>query len=153
MRASDLPLGWRRATPSENRAMGVSRRAERYIAPNGDNVSRRQAENVVARQAGWDSWSEYQRVARSRTFRKQLEIGVEGQGLPDEPRSYRKLAGPTTDFSTAYQKFREEGDLEGRWAETHSRSPNSPWAQMQVAQGIRDENARYDIGDTPGGKK
>lgn len=133
--------------------MGVSRRAERYVAPNGDNVSRRQAENVVARQAGWDSWSEYQRVARSRTFRKQLEIGVEGQGLPDTPRSYRELAGPTTEFSTAYQRFREEGDIDGRWSETHSRSPNSPWAQMQVAQGIRDENARYDIGDTPGGKK
>lgn len=63
------------------------------------------------------------------------------------------MAGPTSDFSEAYAKFQAEGDIEGRWAETHSRSPNSPWAQMQIAQGIRDEDARYDIGDTPGGKK
>lgn len=153
MRASDLPPGWRRATPLENAATGHTRRAERYVAPNGDNVSRRQVENVVARQHGWDSWSEYQRVAQSRTFRKQLGVAVEGKGLPDKPISYRRTAGVTSDFSTAYQRFREEGDIEGRWSESHSTSPNSPWAQMQVAQGIRDQSARYDIGDTPGGKK
>lgn len=153
MRASDLPAGWRRATQSENLRSGHTRRAERYVAPNGDNVSRRTAENVVARGAGWDSWSEYQRVAQSRTYRKQLGIAVEGKGLPDRPSSYRREAGPTTDYSQAYARFRQEGDIEGQWSETHSRSPQSPWAQMQVAQGIRDQDARYDIGDTPGGKK
>lgn len=152
MRAADLPPGWRRATPTENKASGVSRRAERYIAPNGDSVSRRQAENVVARRAGWDSWSEYQRVAQTRTYRRQLAIAVEGKGLEDKPSSYRRLAGPSTDLSTSYQRFREEGDIEGRWAESHSTSPGSPWADLQIAQGIRDEGAQYDIGDTPGGK-
>ena len=153
MRAADLPPGWRRATPTENSVTGHSRRAERYVAPNGDNVSRRQVENVVARQAGWDSWSEYQRVAQTRTFRKQLGIAVEGKGLKDTPASYRRQAGVTSDFSTAYQRFREEGDIEGRWEQSHSRSPGGAWADLQIAQGIRDEGASYDIGDTPGGKK
>lgn len=152
MRARDLPSGWRRATPAENSATGHTRRAERYVAPNGDNVSRRQVENIVAREAGWDSWSEYQRVAQTRTFRTQLGIGVEGNNLPDKPSSYRNLAGPSTDFSVAYQRFREEGDLGGRWADSHDMGPDSPWADLQIAEGIRDEGAEYDIGDTPGGE-
>lgn len=153
MRASDLPRGWRRATKEENQATGHSRRSERYIAPNGDNVSRRTVENIVARANGWDSWSEYQRVAQTRTYRKQLGIAVEGRGLADRPRSYQRLSGPSTDFSRAYAQFIQEGDIEGQWSDSHSRTPDSPWARMQVAQGIRDQDARYDIGDTPGGKK
>jgi hypothetical protein len=153
IRKSDLPSGWRRLTPQENKSLGVSRRAEKYRAPNGDVVSRRQVENIVARQKGWDSWSEYQRTAQTRTYRRQLRIAVEGKGLPDRPSSFRREAGISTDFSTAYRDFMEEGDLEGRWVETHSTGPDSAWADLQIAQGIRDEGAEYDIGDTPGGEQ
>lgn len=148
-RASELPVGWRRLSPSENRARGFNRRAERYLAPDGRDVSRRQAENVIARQAGWDSWSEYQRAAQTRTYRKQLEVGVEGLGLPDRPSSYRRLAGPRSRISQAYKRFMDEGSMEGRWSESHSTAPGSPWAQMLEAEGVRDENATYEVGDTP----
>jgi hypothetical protein len=110
-------------------------------------------ENVVARENGWDSWSEYQRTAQTRTYRKQLEIAVEGKGLPDTPASYRREAGVTSDFTQAYKRFTDEGDIDqGPWSDTHSRDPDSPWAELQIAQGIRDEDASYAIGDTPGGK-
>jgi hypothetical protein len=150
MRASDLPTGWKRLTPKEHRALGLSRRAERYRAPNGDVVSRRQVENVIARQKGWDSWSEYQRTAQTRTFQKQLSKAVVGKDLPDKPSSYRRLAGISSPFSVAYRDFMEEGDTAGRWQDTHSTGPDSAWAHLQIAQGMRDEDAEYDIGDTPG---
>lgn len=106
----------------------------------------------MARRAGWDSWSEYQRTARTRTFRQQLRIAVESQGYEDQPRSYRRLAGASSKFSSAYAAFIEEGDTEGPWSESHSQGPDSAWADLQIAQGLRQEGAEYDIGDTPGGE-
>ncbi len=140
MRASELPRGYSR----------IPGRAERYRTPNGETVSRRQIENIAARKAGWSSWSEYQRVAQTRTYRNQLEMAVKGNGLPDTVKSYRTQAGYNSPFSRAYARFIKEGPVSnGHWTSNHSTSPDGPLAQLLVVQGYRDEDATYDVGETP----
>lgn len=116
----------------------VPGRAERYTTPGGGTISRRQYENQLARSAGWSSWSEYQRVARTQDYRRNLRIMSEERDITP-----RQAAGATSEFSHAYAEFRQAGAYKG------SKAPTGAWAQLQVTQGLRQPDANWDIGDTP----
>lgn len=53
------------------------------MAPDGEIVSRRQAENAACRGLGYSSWSEYQeRIAESPEYRWRLRRLLSGPGSP-----------------------------------------------------------------------
>lgn len=134
--------------------------ARRYQTPTGETISRRQYENRVFSSAGWESWSEYQRTARSDEFRRFAKsYAREQKGKPwfrqrggkESYASYqargkvpRGMLEPDSEFSQAYLAAKQSG---------FSTEVGGPFDRFLKMTGLRDPDATYDVGDSPGAAK
>lgn len=125
-----LPPGWKRDKSSG--------RAERYISPTGEIVSRRQMENARARESGFKSWSHYQRIAGARGHGARRYQYFAEQYADETGQSLRNIRGPRSRFTEAYFSV--------NWRDTN---PNGSLARFLVMVGKRMPNASYAVGDTP----
>ena len=117
--------GWKR----------LSGTAERYKNPKGETVSRRQYDNARARQAGYSSYSAFQREKKSSSFKRYL--GAAASSRDDFNRSEITLG--RGGFIDKYNEARREG-----W-ET---DPDSDFADFLAYTGLREPDWEWDIGDT-----
>lgn len=110
-------------------------KANRYRTPEGTTISRRQYENLRYRKAGWRSWSDYQRTAKTDEYRRWAKAAADEQNV-----SARKLKSADSHFNQLYLNARNSGfstEVEGDFADFLSYT------------GLRRPDADYDVGDTP----
>lgn len=122
--------------PGYRKLPGKSRR---YETPTGETISRRQYENLKFRSSGWDSWSEYQREARKPQYRRFAKAAAQNQ-----KRSLRGLQEPDSQFNKLYLKSKKAG---------FPKKVGGPFDKFLKAIGLRDPDADYPIGDSPGQNK
>lgn len=116
--------------------------AERYRAPSGEVVSRRQYENVRARQSGWRSWSEYQRTRKSPQFKRAVEDAI-AKGTV----THKRDVGPNAPISQKWNAV-----LKARADDAPNLyDPDGPLADYLIYIGRREPDDWWDVGDTPSG--
>ena len=109
--------------------------SERYIRlSDGEEISRRQYENERFKQAGWDSWSEYQRHAREEQFQRWVVAERQEHGG-----SWREIVSPNSRFSRDYAAALHSG-----W----SKKAHGPFAKLLENLGLRTHGANWDVGET-----
>jgi hypothetical protein len=143
-----------RLLPGYKRLPGTARR---YETPSGESISRRQYENRVFSKSGWASWSEFQRVSQEDEYKRFARAYANDQkGKP----WYRQRAGkekfshyqyrsriprgmlePDSEFNQAYLKARRSG---------FRATVGGPFDKFLKMIGLRDPDATYDVGDSPG---
>ena len=104
-------------------------------------VSRRTYENERVQKVGWRNWSDYQRARKSDDYNRLVNRAIVERG------ETRRDIGPESEFSQLYLEM--EADQEVRQGD-RDLSPEGPLAQMLIYVGLRDPEATYDVGDTPG---
>lgn len=110
-------------------------KASRYRTPDGGEISRRQYENIRFRKAGWGSWSEYQRTAKTKEYRRFVTAAADEKGV-----SPRTLKNPESDFNQLYLEAKRDD-----W----KNDPEGPFADFLVFIGVRAPDADYNVGETP----
>lgn len=110
-------------------------KASRYRTPEGTTISRRQYENLRFRKAGWRNWSDYQRTAKTRDYRRWVEAAAKEHNV-----SARKFKNPDSHFNQLY--------LDARNADWDHTADGS-FADLLTYLGLRQPDASYDVGDTP----
>jgi hypothetical protein len=116
----------------------LSGSARNYVdQTTGEIVSYRQYRNAQATQAGFSSYSEYQRVLKNdRELQGALQTAVRfGDKAPDIHSSIMRHYGAVTQERKIYGK--------------PSTRAGGALARFLVDLGLRDEDALYDVGDTP----
>lgn len=108
-------------------------KANRYQAPSGETISRRQYENLRFQKEGWKSWSEYQRTAKTKEYRRFV-------GNAKDENIERNPKAPGSEFNQRYLAARDSG-----W----SKDPDGDFADFLVWLGVRRPDATHDVGDTP----
>jgi hypothetical protein len=116
----------------------------------GDTLSWRQYSNLRGREAGWSSKSEYERALHGNLHVKDgsrhvheadaylvwAEICQHERGLP---------RGAVVGIDTEYSRLFTAA-LRNKFRDT---SPDSPFAQLLVYVGLRNDDTPWDVGDTP----
>lgn len=116
--------------------------AERFRNPEGRVVSRRQYENERAKQAGWSSWSEYQRTRKTPQFQRAIKDAIDKGAIRT-----RRDVGPTADISRKWNDV-----LEARRNDAPNLyDPDGPLADYLIYIGRRQPDDWWDVGDTPSG--
>lgn len=134
-----LLRGWRRVSESGRQGSGRrGRPVERFISPDGREVSRRAYDNARARAAGFKNMSEYERIAASPKFRN-FARRYRDNKHPD--RRIDAVTGVGSRFTRMYVK--------GPLRAPRGRSPRGPMARFLVFIGQREPNAQYPVGGTP----
>ena len=123
--------------PGWSRAAGSGRR-ERYVSPTGEEVSRRQYENARAREAGFQSWSHYQRIAGARRhgarrYQRFASIYADKTG-----QSLKRVRGPSSDFTGMYFA-----------TDFNDVSPDGSLSHFLVKMGLREPETSYPVGSSP----
>lgn len=95
-------------------------------------------ENARARQAGFQSWSHYQRIAGtpkhgSKRYQRFAEIYADETG-----QSLKRVRGPSSDFTSMYfaTDFSDTGS-------------DGSLSHFLVQMGLRDPEASYPVGSSP----
>lgn len=143
--------------PGYKKVPGSSRR---YVTPSGQEISRRQYENIRFQKAGWHSWSEYQRVAKTPEYRRFVKAAETYEKTDRSwPRQKRKhwdfeeylrrgsrgpsrtgYKNPDSEFNEAFLKaYRSDFDP----------SVGGPFEEFLIDIGLREPGMQFDIGDTP----
>lgn len=152
-------------TVAEKRKQKISPSKEQYIVTQdytdpfegkkykkGDVLSNRQGRNVQAQERGnYQSYSQYNRIWSPKARRASADV-------KDRDSWIRASANKTGRSPNA---IRQDPEFRQAWTEfsiisKHDRknkSPTSPLAKILVAAGLRDPNAKYNVGDTPDRKK
>lgn len=112
-------------------------RGERYLDPEGREISKRQYRNIQLKEEGWRSLAEKERVSRSPRFKEFRKRAADASDIPES-----ELSSHRSDFAQTYAAYMRN---------PNDRSPDSPLARLLVAMGLRDSDADYDVGDTPKG--
>jgi hypothetical protein len=116
----------------------------------GERLSRRQYENLRYQAGGWSNKAEYEKVIhghlhlkdRGRNVHEADAYRVWASIYAEEHNvSVRQAMGANSPFARAFaaaykDKFRDTG-------------PDSPFAQLLVLTGLRDEQDTWDVGESP----
>lgn len=108
----------------------------------GKTISRRQYENLRAREAGWGSWSEYQREARTDDWLRWRGIAAHEAGVKP------KKLGMRSEFSKKYLKMKVARNG-GVHVAPDLYDPDGPLAEFLVYLGLRKPDDEWMVGDTP----
>ena len=136
-------------------------KGSRYVhSVTGENISKRQYQNMQAREKGWTSYSEYQRAGRVLTlkgkqYRDLIREVAEREGL-----SYKDVRKLSSEFhekrAAAVKQARLAPLTRGKrgFLGTNKRgrkrwSKNSAIAEYLIYIGRRNPNDRWAVGDTP----
>lgn len=109
-------------------------KANRYRTPSGDEISRRQYENLRFQKLGYSSWSEYQREAKSKEFKRFAAAAA------DEHETNARKIKTDPEFTELYLAAKRSD-----W----QNDPEGPFADFLVYIGLRRPDADYNVGDTP----
>lgn len=102
----------------------------------GETVSRRQFRNEYYRASGWDSYSEYERVASTKRYKF-----FSREAITEHDVTRRDVRAPDSEFNQLYlDSLRQDFPT----------SPRGPFAEFLEYIGLRDDGAEYDVGDSPG---
>lgn len=120
----------------------VSGTAERFISPEGEEVSRRQYDNLRARELGWQSRSEYERRFEDPTYLWAWNTYRHNQKMTiTRARQLDRMGQPLDRELLAAKRT--------GWGKTKAgRDPNGPMSKLLVDMGIRDPFAEYAVGET-----
>src|SRR5262249_24004267 len=113
MASTSLPIGYRYATPLELLAAGKSLTSRQVVTPDGDFISRRQAEKLDAQQRGFTSKEEQRAAAKASA--PTGGISSEVQSIRESYRKQAEQYGLDTRIrgNANYQMFKQERqDLE-----------------------------------------
>jgi hypothetical protein len=116
------------------RLPGSARRFEN--TETGETLSRRQYENIRAREYGFDSWSQYQNLGRDQTYKRWLDMHAERHGI-----SIAEARKMDSDFNEKYTAAQNSD-----W----STNADGDFADLLVDIGEREDDWEWDVGDTPG---
>lgn len=137
-------------TPTELQQAGYSRNSRRYEnLATGQTIARREYVDMQARSLGWKSWADYQYVSRqagglggmrseaASVINGTLQRAERGGNIPADMAGRRAfLRG----HSAELRVYR---------ANPNDMSASGPLAKWLEALGIREQNAPYNVGDTP----
>lgn len=97
-------------------------------------------ENVRASQAGFSSWSEYQRIRDPNTKQGRRLREWERMATEETGRSRRELRSPDSDFMQSYMEARRD---------KFKPDPHGSFALfLEDEVGVREGEAEYDVGDS-----
>lgn len=121
--------------------------AERYLSPDGREVSRRQYDNERAKDEGWGNRSEYENRFKDptylwawRQYQRNQKISV------PEARKRDRMGG---DLNKKLREAQRTG-----WGKTKTgRDPRGPMSKLLVDMGLRDPSATYAVGNTDVGRR
>jgi hypothetical protein len=116
--------------------------AERYLSPDGEEVSRRQYDNLRAQEQGWQTRSAYERryddptyLWAWNTWRQENKVQIV------EARRLDRMGGQLNKKLRAAQAT--------GWGKTkQGRDPKGPMSQLLIEMGMRDPTATYAVGNT-----
>lgn len=118
--------------------------SERYLTPDGREISRRQYENEKKALMGWRNWYDYQYTVTSDKRYRHFLTTTSGTDFSKR----KSLKKANSDFNALYLKARKE--TQGKFgAHKKGRDPKGAFAQLLIATGLRDSRATYDVGETP----
>lgn len=117
---------------------GWKRVGNRYIDPDGSEVSRRSYDNARYREAGWSSKSQYDRVRKSPEYERMRGDFASKQGVS------KRILGPTSDFAARFNRFMELKELD----EWEFRDPEGEAAEFLVDLGDREDDWEWEVGKT-----
>lgn len=153
----------RRLTKAESAERGIPYTKESYIVKKdytdpfegkrysqGDVIPNRQGRNVQAQEKGnYTSYSQYNRIWSPRAQHTNQDVKERNAWL----RAGAKKSGRSQDAIRADPKVREAYTNFVRISkgDKKDKSKTGPLAQWLVALGLRDEDADYDVGQTPQG--
>lgn len=144
---------WRHVRGTSDKPGGVIYQGAKPFTLNGkkvtpgQEVSRRQYENLRYTQSGWQNKSQYEAIQKERPPRgKAREAGLfqlwrriysEENDIP-----IGDIKGPDNPYAQAFasaykNNFKDTG-------------PNSPFAELLTVVGLRDKGQPWDVGDSPG---
>lgn len=118
--------------------------SERYLSPEGEEVSRRQYDNLRAEAEGWGSRSAYERRYEDPTYLWATKRLAQEQG---------KRASQIDRMGSEANKKLLKAKRTGWGKSKEGRSPRGPMAKLLVEMGMRDPSATYAVGDTDGRRK
>ena len=141
--------GYKRLSPSELKARGLSPRSRSVETPSGQVISRRQYENLrissvhksTPETFGWKSWSQFQRSRNSPVYKYDMELALEAN--PEI--TAKQMRRIDSEFNQLYSEARPY------WNDRKSkeyRNPNGPVANFLVYLGLRSEDDTHDVGET-----
>jgi len=121
--------------------------SERYVSPDGHEVSRRQYDNERAKEQGWSNRSEYERRYEDKNYLWALRQYQRANKMTiSQARAADRLGG---DLNKKLRAAKATG-----WGKTQAgRDPRGPMSKLLVDMGMRDPSATYAVGDTDGGKR
>lgn len=121
--------------------------SERYLSPDGREVSRRQYDNERAKAEGWDNRSQFERRYDDKTYLWAFNRYRQGQKIQiTEARRLDRMGGELNKKLRAAQRT--------GWGKTQAgRDPRGPMSKLLVDMGLRDPSATYAVGNTDGGKR
>ena len=132
--------GYTKLTRGELERAGYSPTSERYRAPSGEIVSRRQYDNARYTAAGWRNRADFERRHNDPTYSHFIRKIARAQGT-----TRRAIDTPTSRDAKLLLKARAVDYGKTR----RGRGAKGPMAKVLVAAGMRDPNATYPVGGTP----
>ena len=116
--------------------------AERYLSPEGKIVSRRQYDNLRAREQGWESRSQFENRYKDptylwafRRYQRTHKLSIVAARRAD------RMGGPLNNMLRDAQRT--------GWGKTkEGRDPEGPMSQLLIEIDMRDPLATYPVGDT-----
>lgn len=125
-----------------------STKGETVTVNPGERVSRRQYENLRYQAAGWTSKAQYERIAKAPGRVKkgphQLNAYKRWGKIYAEENNTTFPKGPFNPYAEAFARAMNTG-----FSDT---GPDSDFAQLLVAVGLRTDHDTWDVGDTPSSK-
>lgn len=135
---ADHQAGYRRATRAEAEQAGYTAKSRAMVGPRGGVMSRRQYENIrTVLNTGYPSWSAWQREREQPSYQRFLARYADAT---DNTRAQGRSINSEFNRSYAAWRYSSPGA---------KKNPTGPFAKFLVLVGLRDEDATYDVGDTP----
>lgn len=113
--------------------------SERYLSPDGREVSRRQYDNERAREAGFANRSEFENRYKDPKWRWAVENLAQAEGKTR--RQIDRIGSRETEMIRKAQRT--------SWGRTPAgRRPEGDMGRLLVAMGLRDPSDSYPVGET-----
>ena len=116
--------------------------AERYLSPTGEIVSRRQYDNLRAKELGWESRAQFERRYDDPTYLWAFRRFMRANKMSiTQARRADRMGGSMNKMLRAAQAT--------GWGKTkEGRDPRGPMSRLLVEINMRDPTATYAVGDT-----
>lgn len=125
------------------KALGKAR-GERYLTPDGREISKRQYRNIVAKRSGWKSLSHKERATQKWAARTPIDRAHAEQFKERRDRYAERQKLSKAQASRALAALYDEAE-----SESWDRSSDGALARILALAGLRPEDADYNVGDTP----